>query len=456
MKIRRDVVRMYMDVHSWAGILCGLLLFTAFLAGAVTMFEAPLERWLSAPAPVPQTALHDTPALIAKTLKAEPKARKAFSIHLDGEKSPVRMSWMIPKPGAPREHNESGGRHFAAGLDAQGRLQIAEVKKSETAQFIDVLHQQAGLPFAGEISMPIVGIVCLLYVLALVSGVIALLPSLVKDLFALRLGENFKRLWLDVHNVLGLFSLPFHIVMALTSLVFAFHDQFYDAQDAALHGGKMATLWERPKMAVHPGAALLSPAALVERLAVQAPGFEPQRLDYRGAKGRISLMVWGADPRRALRGPTSSPLTVDPYDGKILQADYLPGRQDGWNSAVTGFFALHFGNFGGLAVRWSYVLLGLAGAFLFYTGNLLWVNSRKRKNGGRDTLSTLLLSGLTTGWTLGTMAGVALVIAVAKLAASSLPAAGWQTPLFYAVLVLAVAWSVSQALRKSAGKVVHG
>src|SRR3546814_7457542 len=80
--------------------------------------------------------------------------------------------------------------------------------------------------------MPIMGGIALLYAVAIVSGVICLLPSLVKDLFALRFGKNLKRMWLDLHNVLGLFSLPFHIIMALTSVVFAFHDQFYDEQDA--------------------------------------------------------------------------------------------------------------------------------------------------------------------------------------------------------------------------------
>src|SRR3546814_17552539 len=80
--------------------------------------------------------------------------------------------------------------------------------------------------------MPIMGGIALLYAVAIVSGVICLLPSLVKDLFALRFGKNLKRMWLDLHNVLGLFSLPFHIILALTSVVFAFHDQFYDAQDA--------------------------------------------------------------------------------------------------------------------------------------------------------------------------------------------------------------------------------
>lgn len=53
------------------------------------------------------------------------------------------------------------------------------------------------------------GIVSILYAVALVSGVIVLLPSLIKDLFALRLGANLKRMWLDAHNVVGIVSLPF-------------------------------------------------------------------------------------------------------------------------------------------------------------------------------------------------------------------------------------------------------
>src|SRR3546814_14936175 len=71
-----------------------------------------------------------------------------------------------------------------------------------------------------------------------------------------------------------------------------------------------------------------------------------------------------------------------------------------FRSTVTSFFALHFGNFGGAAVRWSYFLLGLAGAFLFYSGNLLWIESRRkkeRKSGAvQQTRATRILGALTT------------------------------------------------------------
>ena len=36
MKIGSDIIKVYKDVHIWIGIVCGLLLFIAFYAGAVT------------------------------------------------------------------------------------------------------------------------------------------------------------------------------------------------------------------------------------------------------------------------------------------------------------------------------------------------------------------------------------------------------------------------------------
>jgi PepSY-associated TM region len=46
-----------------------------------------------------------------------------------------------------------------------------------------------------------------------------LAPVRVKDLFALRVGRNLKRLWQDAHNVIGLLSLPFRVILAWSGAV---------------------------------------------------------------------------------------------------------------------------------------------------------------------------------------------------------------------------------------------
>ena len=72
--VRSDIVKMYKGIHTWVGIISGLFLFIAFYAGAITMFETPLQRWATPPTQLaPPPSLADTPKLIEKVLAAHPE-----------------------------------------------------------------------------------------------------------------------------------------------------------------------------------------------------------------------------------------------------------------------------------------------------------------------------------------------------------------------------------------------
>ncbi|MEH6490396.1 PepSY-associated TM helix domain-containing protein, partial [Hyphomonas oceanitis] len=422
--IRADIVKMYKDVHTWVGIVSGLALFIAFYAGAITMFEGPLKQWATPPpslaAPV---ALSQTDELVSKTIAQYPEAGRGYAIHVEtGADRPARMSWTVwpegRSRGAPQE------TWFSA-LDEHGKVEVAQDTTSPVAQFVDVLHQQVGLPFDHDVSMLIMGVISLLYAVALISGVIIFLPGFAKDIFALRIGKNLKRMWLDVHNVLGIFSLPFHIIMALTAIVFAFHDQFYGLQDRIVYDGQLPAMFEanEPEHHVHvrPGEPFLSPEHLIDRLGEQVTGFNVKDIRYIFLPdGSVETMVNGEDKRYGHRGPDYGMAAVNAYTGDIMSAEYLPGHQPPMAATVTGFFALHFGNFGGTPIRWGYFVLGLAGAFLFYSGNLLWLESRRNKSrrSSPDAVQPVkarVLGALTVGVSLGCIAGLSLTIAAAKL-----------------------------------------
>lgn len=449
MKVRTDVVKMYKEIHGWVGIVSGLALFIAFYAGAITMFEPQLQRWASPPSSMaPPPSLDDTPTLIAKVLAAHPEAAEGLKVNLVVDSAnPARVSW-TPASGGDDDHD--GTQHFAA-LAPNGALQVETEAPSPVAEFIDVLHQQVGLPFAHEVAMPIMGAIALLYFVAIVSGLIVLLPSLVSDLFVVRIGKNVKRMWLDAHNLLGVFSLPFHIIMALTAVVFAFHDQFYGAQELAFGSAERA---ERPA-AVAPASppVPLAPARIVATLADKAPGFTPFALDYQQKPdGTTQVRVTGGDPRHGLRGATFGIVNLDAATGEITGQDYMPGLQDGWSATITSFFALHFGNYGGAPIRWSYFLLGLAGAFLFYTGNLLWVESRRkreRKAGAvNQTRATRILGTLTVGVPIGCMAGISVTLAAAKFLGGNATEAA-HSMIYYAVFLICVGWSLWRGAARS-------
>lgn len=450
MKIRSDIIRMYRDIHSWVGIVCGLALFIAFYAGAITMFEAPLNRWASQPAVFSEhTPLEKTQELIEKVLADYPQAAGRYEVTLDAglQDRPARVMWST----GPRGR----GTTYYAELAEDGSLQVHTQGPSAVGQLVDDLHQQVGILLDHELVMPLVGAISLMYFIALVSGVIVLLPTLVKDLFILRIGKNLKRMWLDLHNALGLFSLPFHIIMALTAVVFAFHDLFYATQWTLLEKNGRPEAHEVSAGHREP----LAPHQIVARLREQTPNFKPLYMQFHAEEDHgLELRVSGSNPRHGSRAPGYGIAGVDPYTGDLTSTDYMPGEQDAWYATLTSFFSLHFGNFGGNPIRWTYFLLGLAGAVLFYTGNLLWIEShRKKRRKGyehldvQQTKPSIILGALTVGISLGCIAGISTTIAAAKLLPLWTDAlAAWHMGIYYTVFFLSVVWAFYRGAARGA------
>src|SRR5690606_38233070 len=239
MKIRKEILDIYKAVHTWTGIIAGLALFVAFYAGALTVFKHDLAAWVAAPMQDTRSVdPQDAGQLIKQTLHARPDAAHDFTLNLRAtDAEPAQLSWKT----------EDGTRQYHAAFDASGKLLISEREPTAVAELVDNLHRTAGfVPGDVEVGILVIGFIAMMYGLALVSGLIILLPSLAKDLFALRLGKNLKLMWKDAHNAIGFFSLPFHLIIALTTVVFAFHDQIYDTQDVFIYEGRMMDQWRLP------------------------------------------------------------------------------------------------------------------------------------------------------------------------------------------------------------------
>jgi uncharacterized iron-regulated membrane protein len=451
--MRTEFVRIYKSVHTWTGIVSGLALFIAFYAGALTVFKEPLSRWSTSQASVRAVPLERAASLIARTLAARPQVAQGFVLRLAaGDDRSVAMTWEVRDPDADEEDAQAV-RHHAAHLDAADDLRIEATRPSPLGPFIDTLHRVVGLPFDNDPSRWVMGVVAVLYAIALLSGVVVLLPTLVKDFFALRLGRNLKRMWLDAHNVVGIVSLPFHLVMALTAVVFAFHDGIYLVQDRLIHDGKWATAFQRPARGAEAAprrdpATLLAPAELLARARALAPGFEPTELQYQAVTGpRATVRVWGRDAGAVSMRARGGFALLDPYSGRVLSTEALPGRQDPPNLLLASFFALHMASFGGTPVQWMYFLLGLAGAWLFYSGNLLWIESRRRRALGNAPVpvqrrDTRWMASATVGVCLGSLCGISLMIAASRWLQDRVDdPAVWHQGVYYAIFLACVAWA---------------
>lgn len=452
MNIAAYLVKTYKTLHTWVGIVAGLFLFICFFAGSVLMFQEPLMRWASPPPPVAVSAMpsEQWQTLINKTLAAYPQAQKNFTFHTQlNEATPTHLSFDINAKRGGRFAEDDGYPPTSqlrwVYLDNQGNLQGFDYQPSHIGTLINDLHQTAGIPVGRVghdfLGVYVMGVVAVLYFLALVSGTIVLLPTLVKDFFAVRVGKNLKRFWLDTHNVLGITSLPFHIVIAFTTVVFAFHDIIYDNIEHLAYNDK--PIFNRPeKQPPQPAnlAQLMTVDKITQLASEQSAGFVPRELEYSNVMDKnASVMIWGENDHYIQRAATRNLMRLNPYTGKITDSEYLAGKQRTDLGVITSFFSLHFGSFGGNVVRWLYFILGLMGAALFYTGNLLWLESRRKKlksqviNTVSQNKSVKIMAALTVGVSIGCMAGMGWAMSMGKWLSPIMPQANAMFGVYYVV-----------------------
>ena len=404
MKVRSDILRTYQSVHTWAGIIAGLLLFIGFYAGALTMFKPELTQWATPPAhqlaPVPDGQLQQ---LFDASLDQYPDSANNLIVSFTGDQSSVM--WFVQGGGRGLRLSDTL-RH--ASFDANGNLTTTVAPVNELGRLIDELHRTAGIP--GHIGHESVGVVLMgiagvLYFVALVSGIIFLLPSLVKSFFALRKNKGANRYWLDIHNLIGVVSLPFHLLIAWTIIVFAFHDLLYDGLQVVYGDKPLFERGQRSEVVYH--TEQLRPLNDYSQFARDlAPDYTLTSMQFSNLNSTSpSLMMHLKGLNKMQRAGQTDVIYMQPYTMDITYTSVNTVDNQPFGPIVKTLFSLHFGNFAGDTGRWLYFGMGILGAILFYTGNLLWLEKRRQKKGAQ-TRASRIMAALTVGVSLGSILGL--------------------------------------------------
>ena len=415
------LLKTHLPLHTWCGVVSALFLIVCFLAGALTLFLDDLNRWAAPPPPSVMPAPDARQqAQLLDYMAAHPEITTTFTLHLrTTADAPAPLSW------------ERDGEQFWATRDANGQWRRFSAPLPALGEVLDDLHRTAGIP--GAVGGYTMGVVAVLYALALISGTVLLLPRLKRQLFALRPEGGRRRAWLDLHNLLGLTALPFHLVIAITTAVFV----FYAPLEQAMRALSPAADTDVAEAAGQ--GELLPPATLLARAQAFAPALQAERMVFDALDDRAEALV-------VVLGGTATGgrrlyVALNPYGGALR---YRNSGGSFYHAASDAFAALHFGNYGGYPLRWLYFVLALAGAVLFYTGNLLWLGKRARG----ERRDVRLLAALTVGTSCGTICGMATMLLTARfqpllpLAAETLAHASYYLPFLAAN---------AYALRRGAG-----
>ena len=401
MHIPTHTLKTQKNLHTWAGILCALFLTICFLSGALALYADTIDRWATPPQPAPPPTPAHSAAPNPPRHAAPPQTPAPRTQH-NADHAPAPISWT----------DKAGDEHWAT-LDGE-TLHTHHYPHNPLGAQANLLHQTAGIPgtIGGEnLGLLIMGIIAVLYTLALVSGTILYLPTLIADLFALRSDKSPRRAWLDTHNLLGLTGLPFHLIIAATTAVFAYHDLIYDGMDNLLPPEQhMKNHHAPPPIASREKAnldRLILPPALIKTARQQRPDLTITLITYRGLDNpqRAGAVLLG----NIGNGSRPARLVINPYSGDFR---YNSLKNDGYTPIINTFFHLHLGDYGGSLLRAAYLILALMGAALFYTGNLLWLDKRPAR--GTFARTRIRMAALSTGITLGSINGIALAFLAAR------------------------------------------
>lgn len=429
-----DLVRSVLKGHSSLGLAFAAMLYLVCLTGALAVFVNECMRWENPAAPRVQ----------ALAPGALPRAYAEALARTDGMVDRILM--VLPDAEMPllRVRTEAvGGARREWFADDQGRL--VTPAREGWSEFLVQLHVRLHLPRAwGGFLVGLAGVALLS---SLLSGILAH-PRIFRDAFHLRLGGSRRLQEADLHNRIGVWGLPFHLIVSLTGALLGLSTVIIAVLGLVAFQGDSArvyALFRTPRPAVDSRPA--PPLDLRPMLADAARRVPAGRIDYlridhpTRRDGSVELQVEDGSHDIAGTDAYGYDRSGQLYHAKRAAASNLGGR------ILGSLGPLHFGWFAGPMVKIAYGLLGLGLAYLASGGVLLWI--ARRRDRGRPV----------PGWERIWIAfawGQPLALAAAALAAVAAPAMPALPLLAWLVASLAMLAAAAVASARTLGRIGRG
>jgi uncharacterized iron-regulated membrane protein len=302
------------QVHLWTGISLGLYVLVISITGSAIVFRNELYNSLW---PSPRMVAISGPRLTHEQLRDA--ARRAHPRY--------RVTWIWDA----RQSGQPPNQAVEIWLDRDGhkkqRLfdpytgQDLGESRPYSIQFLAWLADLHIHLLAGERGRIINGVGAIFVVLLSLTGAVLWWPGSEswRSALAIRRGANWKRFNWELHTAIGLWTLPIVLVFGFVGIYAGFPRPFQ---------------------------------VLVNKIA--------------------PLDVYRLEPEASVRVP----INFIPVDAAtpVPRPRFIRPKLSTGDKIIRWFSYLHFGNFGGWPSKTLWVVIGLAPAFLFITGVLMWWN----------------------------------------------------------------------------------
>lgn len=388
------------STHSWIGIISGILLFVVTFSGIPALFEAEIAHWQTPNNPVFESDFQD----LDKALVVAQS--KGFD----------HTSFFI------QPANEIDGNiYFAHFFEDDSPADIIKVdpntysvlppSNSDLAELLAHLHTDLHIPKPW--GRYLVGLSGMAMLLAIIAGIFIHLKWR-KEFVTLRPKRSWRLLLTDQHKILGLWSLPFTFILAFSGTILGLLGLISPILAVAAFNGDVGKATEA---VLGPEAVLTQefvPSQSINRLSIQQkqdmPDMNASLIFVDGLNDKGGFIKFSGNHTSKLSNIES--ITYNFASGDTVHSGSFIGKGP-FQRIFASVTPLHYVQYGNTWLKVIYALSALAVCGLIITGNMLWLERRRKELGA--TKKSHWLGQLTLGACGGLVVATALTIAASQV-----------------------------------------
>ncbi|MBN9041795.1 MAG: peptidase [Rhizobiales bacterium 62-47] len=352
-------------VHKWSSIVCTVFMLMLCITGLPLIFHHEIDHLLHEevePSVVPPgTPKANLDQAVANAMAKFPNQVPHFLIFDRDEPNALMVS-----VGPTIKANPTDNRIARVDVHSGAFLDSPDV----TGRFTYIMLKLHTDMFAGLPGKLFLGLMGILFCVAVISGIVVYAPSMRKLRFGAYRGDRPRVVRrLDVHNLAGILLVMWTLVVGFTGVINTWADLVlkywqYDqlAEMTAQYKGR-----EIP--------ARLTPVQEAVKVAQQAiPHMQPAFVSYPG-----TLFTSNTHYAVFMRGDTPvtsrllKPALIDAETGQLTDSRDMPW----YVSTLFLSQPLHFGDYGGMPLKIIWAILDVITIVVLWTGLYLWLRRRK-------------------------------------------------------------------------------
>jgi uncharacterized iron-regulated membrane protein len=362
--VKARTVRLWSRVHTWTSLISTVFLLLLCLTGLPLVFHHEIDALLGY-APRPEAD--------AGRASAAPQRLAGAALAADPGRVLQYISWDKDEPGMVTAFTNAApdgapGNATVRAFDAVSGKLLGPVA---VGPMLVVLRLHTDM-FAGEAGKLFLGVMGLLFALAIVSGVVLYWPFTRRRRFAIIRDSASRRvLWLDWHNLIGVVTVAWALVIGLTGVVNTLAEVMLNQWKATELAGMVASHAGKPAP-VH----LASLDAVVAQARQAAPGMEVAFVAFPGtpfsSSHHFAAFMRGDTP---LTSRLLKPVLLDGETGAVAEIRALPM----YLQALLISQPLHFGDYGGMPLKAIWAMLDALTIIVIGSGLYLWLARRWKR-----------------------------------------------------------------------------